>query len=69
MVRTTIVPDKQSISFDIPMDYIGKQIDVIAFSLDEGLKDEKMQSKKVTFNALSVDTRGFKFNRDEANER
>ena len=69
MIRTIITPNKQTISFDIPEDYVGKQIEVIAFAKDEGLAVEKAAKKKVTFTALSIDTRGFKFNRDEANER
>lgn len=32
-------------------------------------EDEPSFKKKVTFTALSIDTRGYKFNRDEANER
>ena len=67
MIRTTLIPDKQSISFDIPNDYVGKQIEIIAFASDEGLPT--LEKKKVTFNALSIDTLGFKFSRDEANER
>lgn len=69
MIRTVIIPNKQTISFDIPKDYIGKQIEVIAFAQDEGITKEKPAKKKVTFTALSIDTRGYKFNRDEANER
>ena len=69
MIRTIVIPDKQTISFRIPEDYIGKQIEVIAFAKDEGLGKEVNSKKKETFNALSIDTRGYKFNRDEANER
>lgn len=68
MIRTIITPDKQTISFEIPKDYIGKQIEVIAFAQDEGMAKEVV-NKGVTFNALSIDTKGYKFNRDEANER
>lgn len=69
MVRTIITPDKQTISFDIPKDYIGRQIEVIAFATDEEHTKEPTSKKKVSFNALAIDTRGYKFNRDEANER
>ena len=69
MIRTIITPNKQTISFDIPEEYVGKQIEVIAFAKDEGIAKEKTTEKPVTFTALSIDTRGFKFNRDEANER
>lgn len=69
MARTIVTPDKQSISFDIPHDYVGKQIEVIAFAKDEGLGSRQTGKKRATFNAITLDTRGFKFNRDEANER
>jgi len=69
MIRTIITPQRQTISFEIPKDYIGKEIEVIAFAKDEGVLNEKNAGKKVTFTALSIDTKGFKFNRDEANER
>ena len=68
MIRTIVTPDKDSISLSIPKDYIGVEIEVIAFTRDEGLS-RKSVSKRVTFDSLSIDTRGFKFNRDEANER
>ncbi|MGI4020336.1 MAG: hypothetical protein ACRYFA_02420 [Janthinobacterium lividum] len=70
MIRTTITPDTQTISFDIPTNYIGKQIEVIAFAKDEETSSSDRPIKKiVSFEALSFDTRGYRFNRDEANER
>jgi hypothetical protein len=32
-------------------------------------KDKNSNSKKKVFTAISIDTKGFNFNRDEANER
>ena len=71
MIRTTIVPDKKvvQISFSIPESYIGREMEVIAFTKKEGLTDVEPVEKNVSFTALSIDTKGFKFNRDEANER
>jgi len=71
MIRTTIVPDKNTvnISFSVPDNYIGKEMDVIAFTQKEGLENTPLPEKKVSFTALSIDTIGFKFNRNEANER
>jgi hypothetical protein len=68
MVRMIVRPDKTSISIDIPEKYIGKEIEVIAFEKHEGAKKKAPKKKTVTFNAVSVDTRGYKFNRNEANE-
>ncbi|QJD97733.1 hypothetical protein HH214_18555 [Mucilaginibacter robiniae] len=69
MVRTVITPNKQIISFEIPQSYVGKEIEVIAFTKDEGINTDQSAKKKVSFTALSFDTRNYKFNRDEANER
>ena len=69
MIRTIITPNKQTVSFDIPMHYIGKQIEVIAFAKDEGIAKEQIAGKKVSFTVLHVNTKDYKFNRDEANER
>jgi len=69
MIRIIITPDRQTISFDIPKDYVGKEIEVIAFAIDEGITKEKPPRKKASFTALHVDTKDYKFNRDEANER
>ncbi len=69
MIRTSIRPDKQTISFDIPEDYVGKQIEVIAFANDEGINKGMFVKKKVLFTVLHVDRKDYKFNREEANER
>ena len=39
------------------------------FSIDEKQSDAGHNRKKVSFKALKLDTRGYKFNREEANER
>ena len=46
MIRTIITPHKQTITFDIPKDYIGKEIEVIAFAKDEGMSKEKHAGKR-----------------------
>ena len=69
MIRTIITPRDQRVIFDIPKDYVGRQIEVIAFAKDEGMQTKQLRNKEVSFDALSIDTKGYKFNRDEANER
>ncbi len=69
MIRTTITPNTQTVFFDIPKDYIGKELEVIAFTKEEGREKKELHKKNVSFTALSIDTKHFKFNRDEANER
>jgi hypothetical protein len=71
MIRTTVIPDNRivTISLSVPESYVGKEMEVIAFTKKEGLDEKQLQEKKVSFTAASIDTKGYKFNRDEANKR
>jgi len=71
MIRTIVIPQRTTVnvSFSVPESYVGKELEVIAFTEKEGFGEEEFSGKKVSFSAMSIDTRGFKFNRDEANER
>jgi hypothetical protein len=69
MIHTIVIPDTQTASFNVPEEYIGKELEVIAFAKNEGLQNKGPDKKKVSFSALSIDTKGFRFNRNEANER
>jgi hypothetical protein len=70
MIRTFIIPDKNALSFNIPDKYIGKKMEVIAFAVDEPSEDIIYTAKSSkSFSAIKLYTKGFKFNRDEANER
>ncbi len=70
MIRTILTPKSQAVFFDIPKDYVGKELEVIAFTKSEGLESIKKTEKKfLSFDAIKIDTTNFKFNRDEANER
>ena len=69
MIRTIIIPNIQTVTFNIPEDYIGKEVEVIAFTKNEGIDTKESIGKQVSFNALSIDTKNYKFNRNEANER
>ncbi|MFP5041749.1 hypothetical protein [Parasediminibacterium sp. JCM 36343] len=69
MIRTIVTPNTQTVTFNVPKDYIGKELEVIAFAKNEGTETKQLPKKEATFIALSLDTKNFKFNRDEANER
>ena len=69
MIRTILIPSQKTVSFDIPDSYVGKELEVIAFSTAEGMQEDQNIKKHVSFNAISINTKGFKFNRDDANER
>lgn len=68
MVRRLITPENQDIIIHVPKDYIGKQVEVIAFMIGDSSNMEEIKTKP-SFTALKLDTVGFKFNREEANER
>ncbi len=36
MIRTVITPQQQDISIHIPKNFVGKQVEVIAFTIEEG---------------------------------
>jgi hypothetical protein len=69
MIRTLVTPDKSVVSFDIPEEYIGKKMEVIAFTLEEGMPNYERISKKVNFTVLKTNQKSYQFNREEANER
>jgi hypothetical protein len=69
MIRTVVTADKNTIILPLPDNYIGRQLEIIAFAIDEPEKQTKRASAKEVFKALKFDTRGYKFNRDEANSR
>ena len=68
MIRTVVKTNNNTLSFSIPDKYIGKELEVIAFTRDEGF-EENLAKKKVSFTVLHTDIKNYKFNRDEANER
>jgi hypothetical protein len=68
MIRTVFTPQNDSFVLPIPTEYIGKELEIIIFPTNEVLSKSQL-SKKVTFNAISIDTCQYKFNREEANAR
>jgi hypothetical protein len=69
MVRTTLTSNTQTVFFDIPNDYVGKELEVIVFAKNEGVQNVELKNKHTSFSAVSLDTQNFKFDRTEANER
>ena len=69
MIRTIVIPNSRTISLNVPQKYIGKEIQVIAFEKEEAKENKHVNKKLVSFETISIDTKKFKFNREEANER
>ncbi len=68
MIRTLITPEDRNILIRVPEDYIGKQVEIIAFMLEEN-RNVAQVKKQASFTAMKLNTIGYKFNREEANER
>lgn len=64
MIRTIITPEDQDILIRVPEDYIGKQVEVIAFTLEENINVARVK-KQASFTALKLNTIGYKFNRED----
>ncbi len=58
MIRTVLKPDNQDILIRIPKKFIGKQVEVIAFTIDEAeehVLDEKAFTTIASENVLAKD--------------
>ena len=48
MIRTVVKPSKQNISITLPEDFVGKQVEVIAFTIDEAIDQSTVSDKTFT---------------------
>ena len=67
-IREIVVPENNKIELIVPDNFIGKKIEVIAFEADDSSVGIKNSSNR-TFTVANVKVEGYKFNREEANER
>ncbi len=66
-IREIVVPANNKIELTIPDNFIGKKIEVIAFEMEEfAVSPQKLNRP---FTVADVKIEGYKFNREEANER
>lgn len=68
MIRTIVKADKQLLTFQVPAEFIGKEVEIIAFTIDEPQRESK-NLKERTFTSIKTKEYKFNFNRDELNER
>lgn len=75
MYRQIITPQKTEFTVTFPLEFVGKEVELIAFTLKESAskiennteaRDEALEYLK---NSMRIDLSNFKFDRDEANER
>lgn len=67
-IREIVIPENNKIELTIPDNFIGKKIEVLAFEVEEKQEVSRSRREK-SFDAITLDLKGFKFNREEANER
>ncbi len=69
MIRQIVVPTNTKQTIEFPEEFIGKQVEIIAFTIEEKVTDQVETKKAFDFwKANSIDMGNFKFDRDEANE-
>lgn len=68
MIRTIITANTKNLTLKLPDNFIGKQVEVIAFMVDEP-KQKQEPKKAKSFTTVKVNAEGYKFNRDELHER
>ncbi len=64
MIRTVITPEQQNISIVVPKKYIGKQIEVLLYAVDELVAEEKIDTphNAATYKGIFSKEEGEKFN-------
>jgi hypothetical protein len=76
MIRTILKPNKNSLTLQLPDDLVGKMIEVIAFSIEDSkaaIKDGSSKADRITalnksLKKFRINSGGYKFDRDEAND-
>lgn len=70
MYREIIIPTDTTQTIEFPEEFIGKQVEIIAFPIEEKETNQSKAEKAFKFwKKHSIDMSHFKFDRNEANER
>jgi hypothetical protein len=74
MYRAILTPTETTLTIELPKELIGKSVEVIAFELEKQALEmprKKISAEEITsfYQDYQADMSGYKFNRDEANER
>jgi len=73
MLREIVIPHSENYNVKTPPEYIDREVEILVLPMDTSKSKDNMSNdllknkKKLT--AISIDTKNFKFNRNEANER
>ncbi|MBK7055086.1 MAG: hypothetical protein IPH52_08535 [Leptospiraceae bacterium] len=72
MVRQILTPWSNVVTLNLPDSFIGKTIEILAFDIYEKENSSTQDLKKeieIFYNSIKINMKGFKFNREEINER
>ena len=69
MIRTIVTVDRNNLMITLPDDFLGKQIEVIAFIIEEAAQTPKAKPSFTVLNVPEALKTSYRFSRDEANER
>jgi len=69
MVKTSFITHNQQFSLQLPKSFVGKRVEILAYTQEEVLEENQDQNPVFNFNTIKVLTNGLNFNRNEANER
>jgi len=67
-IREIFIPKKNKIELTIPDEFIGKRIEVFATEMEDTSVEYRKKVRQ-PFIVANVKIEGYKFNREEANER
>lgn len=64
MIRTLVIPQQPNISIQVPQNYIGKQIEVLLYAVDELIEEEKIvkPNNAAKYKGIFSKEEGEKFN-------
>lgn len=75
MYRQIITPENTNFILHLPAEFVGKEVEVIAFPLGE-LQDTSARSRQTAmeeaekfYRSINIDMSKFKFDREKAHER
>ncbi|MDR0733289.1 MAG: hypothetical protein LBF08_04420 [Dysgonamonadaceae bacterium] len=70
MIRTVLVPESENVVVSVPKKYVGKCVEITILPVNDApVEYATPEKRKPHFTAISLDTRGWKFDREEANAR
>lgn len=64
MVRTLVTPQQQNISIQVPQNYVGRQIEVLVYAVDELIEEDKkaMLNNAAKYKGIFSKEEGERFN-------